>query len=136
MQVHVLLYDSGTDNEGVHSLELNGVTVVLMFENRDDAERYSGLLEAQDFPKPMVEALDREEIEVFCTNAGYEARFVQAGFVPQTNNERILLVPPEDNLDVSKWNEQELSINNNQTDKDDLLNEDLEDIRKGLEGLL
>ncbi|MCH9773046.1 MAG: DUF3110 domain-containing protein, partial [Cyanobacteria bacterium] len=54
MLVHVLLYDAGQDSEGIHSLELSGQTVVLMFENCDDAERYAGLLEAQDFPTPTV----------------------------------------------------------------------------------
>ena len=50
MRVHVLLFDAGTDSEGIHSLEIAGRTVVLLFENPDDAERYAGLLEAQDFP--------------------------------------------------------------------------------------
>ncbi len=63
MSVHVLLFDAGSENEGIHSLELNGTTVVLLFEDRDDAERYAGLLEAQDFPAPTVEALDRAEME-------------------------------------------------------------------------
>ena len=44
---------------GIHSLELAGQTVVLMFENRDDAERYAGLLEAQDFPTPLWRSLTR-----------------------------------------------------------------------------
>ena len=52
MRVHVLLFDAGTDSEGIHSLEIAGRTVVLLFENPDDAERYAGLLEAQDFPVP------------------------------------------------------------------------------------
>ena len=60
MRVHVLLFDAGTDSEGIHSLEIAGRTVVLLFENPDDAERYAGLLEAQDFPVPTVEALDRD----------------------------------------------------------------------------
>ena len=91
MLVHVLLYDAGQDSEGIHSLELSGSTVVLMFENPDDAERYAGLLEAQDFPVPSIEALDREEIEIFCRQAGYEARLVESGFVPKTDEERLLL---------------------------------------------
>lgn len=44
MPVHVLLFDAGSDQEGIHSLELNGSTVVLLFEDQDDAERYAGLL--------------------------------------------------------------------------------------------
>ena len=63
MQVHVLLFRAGEDNEGIHSLEINDTTVVLMFEEFDDAERYCGLLEAQDFPSPTVELVQREEIE-------------------------------------------------------------------------
>lgn len=105
MPVHVLLFDAGSDQEGIHSLELNGRTVVLLFEARDDAERYAGLLEAQDFPTPTVEALEREEMEAFCHEAGYEARFVPDGFLPQSAEDRLLLAPPEHNMDVSQWQE-------------------------------
>jgi hypothetical protein len=103
--VHVLLFDAGSDTEGIHSLELNGRTVVLLFEDPDDAERYAGLLEAQDFPMPSVEALEREEIERFCAEAGYEARHVPAGFLPRSDEDRLLIAPPEQNLDVSHWRE-------------------------------
>jgi len=73
MLVHVLLYEAGTESEGIHSLELKGRTVILMFQNRDDAERYCGLLEAQDFPTPSVEELTRVDIESFCVEAGYDS---------------------------------------------------------------
>jgi hypothetical protein len=104
--VHVLLFDAGGDQEGIHSLELGGRTVVLLFEDPDDAERYAGLLEAQDFPVPSVEALDRRELEQFCSEAGYEARFVPAGFHPRSEEDRLLIAPPERNMDVSTWQEQ------------------------------
>jgi hypothetical protein len=106
MPVHVLLFDAGSENEGIHSLELNGITVVLLFEDRDDAERYAGLLEAQDFPTPTVEALDREEMELFCAESGYQARLVPSGFLPQSAEDRLLIAPPEANMDVSSWQEQ------------------------------
>ncbi|MFQ6537096.1 MULTISPECIES: DUF3110 domain-containing protein [Aphanothece] len=106
MPVHVLLFDPGTDQEGIHSLEIGGRTVVLLFEARDDAERYAGLLEAQDFPVPTVEALDREEMEAFCRQSGYEARFVPVGFLPQTPEERLLIAPPERNMDVEHWQDE------------------------------
>jgi hypothetical protein len=105
MPVHVLLFDAGTDQEGIHSLEINGRTLVLLFEERDDAERYAGLLEAQDFPVPSVEALDRREMELFCEQAGYEARLVPAGFLPETAEDRLLIAPPERNMDVADWQE-------------------------------
>lgn len=106
MPVHVLLFEAGTDNEGIHSLELNGRTVVLLFEERDDAERYAGLLEAQDFPVPSVEAIEREEMELFCGQAGYEARFVPSGFLPSSAEERLLIAPPERNMDLTHWREE------------------------------
>ena len=105
--MHVLLFDPGSDQEGIHSLELGGRTVVLLFEYPDDAERYAGLLEAQDFPVPCVEALDREELEHFCAEAGYEARFVPAGFLPNSEEERLLIAPPERNMDVTTWKEEQ-----------------------------
>ena len=141
MSVHVLLFDAGSDNEGIHSLELNGTTVVLLFEDRDDAERYAGLLEAQDFPAPTVEALDRTEMEEFCSNAGYEARFVPAGFLPQTAEERLLIAPPERNMDVTTWREQEEPAAAKPEPKPEPEpissgNAELEDFRRRLEGLL
>ena len=104
--MHVLLFDAGSDTEGIHSLELNGRTVVLLFEDPDDAERYAGLQEAQDFPTPTVETLEREEIERFCVEAGYEARHVPAGFLPRSDEDRLLIAPPEQNMDVSLWRDQ------------------------------
>ena len=138
MSVHVLLFDAGSENEGIHSLEHNGTTVVLLFEDLDDAERYAGLLEAQDFPAPTVEALDRREMEEFCTSAGYEARFVPAGFLPQTAEERLLIAPPERNMDVSSWRDQELADADAAPEPDSISsgNAELEDFRRRLEGLL
>jgi hypothetical protein len=128
--VHVLLFDAGSDTEGIHSLELNGRTVVLLFEDPDDAERYAGLLEAQDFPMPSVEALEREEIERFCAEAGYEARHVPAGFLPRSDEDRLLIAPPEQNLDVSHW--RELAEAGAAEGRDP----ELEAFRRRLEGLL
>ena len=91
----MLLFDSGSEVEGIHTLELNGRTVVLMFEEEDDALRYAGLLAAQDFPEATPEAISREEIELFCGQAGYEAQTVPSGFMPGTAEERLMLAPPE-----------------------------------------
>ncbi len=142
MPVHVLLFDAGSENEGIHSLELNGTTVVLLFEDRDDAERYAGLLEAQDFPTPSVEALDREEMELFCAESGYQARLVPSGFLPQSAEDRLLIAPPEANMDVSSWQEQaDASREGDQRPKipqEPLSSGDpeLESFRRRLEGLL
>ena len=133
MLVHVLLYDAGQDSEGIHSLELSGTTVVLMFENSDDAERYAGLLEAQDFPTPTVEALDQHEVELFCTEAGYEARLVETGFVPKTEDDRLMLAPPSSNRDVSNWQTEDQSVDSVQPSSS---SDGLDDVRRRLEDLL
>ena len=133
MLVHVLLYDAGQDSEGIHSLELSGQTVVLMFENCDDAERYAGLLEAQDFPTPTVEALDQHEVELFCKEAGYEARLVESGFVPTTDDERLMLAPPSSNRDVSNWQNEDQPVDRGPSSS---ASDGLDDVRRRLEGLL
>ena len=147
MRVHVLLFDAGTDSEGIHSLEIAGRTVVLMFENPDDAERYAGLLEAQDFPVPTVEALDREDVDLFCREAGYEARLIESGFVPNNDEERLFMAPPQSNRDVSNWKDDAVSddaMGQQQTaeparqglETEPSSNPELDELRRRLEGLL
>ena len=130
MLVHVLLYEAGTQSEGIHSLELKGKTVILMFQDSDDAQRYCGLLEAQDFPTPSVEKLSKLDIEAFCFDAGYEARFVEKGFIPSTDEERLMISPPIANLEARNWHDQDNKNNKSST------NDQLENIKKRLENLL
>ena len=147
MRVHVLLFDAGTDSEGIHSLEIAGRTVVLLFENPDDAERYAGLLEAQDFPVPTVEALDREDINLFCSEAGYEARLIESGFVPSNDEERLFMAPPQSNRDVSNWKDDAVSDDGaaeqqaaeptrQGLETEPESNPELDELRRRLEGLL
>tara|TARA_B100000925_G_scaffold155601_1_gene116756 strand:+ start:509 stop:883 length:375 start_codon:yes stop_codon:yes gene_type:complete len=124
MKIFVLLYNPNSDNEGIHSIELKGRTIVLMFEEKDDAERYVGLLEAQDFPTPSVEMVDLEEIKDFCNRCDYETRVVTKGFVPKTLEDRLLITPPQKNLEVNKWEDKKNNEN------------DLKVIRENLEKLL
>ena len=131
MIVNVLLYQTGEDNEGIHSLEIKGKTIVLMFEDIDDAERYCGLLEAQDFPRPSVEQVNKSEIEDFCTQSGYETRLVEKGFIPRSQEDLLFISPPQSNLDVSNWDNSQRNIQENSIE-----NDNLEDLRKKLEDLL
>ena len=112
MNIFVLLYNSGTDKEGIHSIELKGRTIVLMFEDKDDATRYCGLLEAQDFPLPTVEMINIEEIKDFCINSNYEYKLVEKNFVPKTAEDRLLISPPQKNLEIEDW-ERDKNINEN-----------------------
>ena len=104
MKIFVLLYNSNSENEGIHSIEYKGKTIVLMFEEKDDAERYCGLLEAQDFPVPTVEQIEINEIKEFCKQCDYETRLVERNFIPKTEEDRLLLTPPQKNIDMDNWN--------------------------------
>ena len=126
MNIFVLLYNSGTEKEGIHSIELKGRTIVLMFEEKDDAQRYCGLLEAQDFPLPSVEIINIEEIRDFCIKLGYECKLVEKNFVPTTAEDRLLISPPPKNIDVENWIHHDSKNNNN----------DLNSIKENLEKLL
>ncbi|XGV95484.1 MAG: DUF3110 domain-containing protein [Leptolyngbya sp. BL-A-14] len=134
MQVFVLLFNAGTENEGIHTIQIGDRNMVLLFEQEDDATRYSLLLEAQDFPTPTVEAMEQAEIEEFCEAAGYEGQFVPAGFVPKTDAERLLLAPPETNLEETDWqlDAQPEALPDAALESE----EELERIRRKLEGLL
>ena len=126
MNIFVLLYNSGTDKEGIHSIELKGRTIVLMFEDKDDAIRYCGLLEAQDFPLPTVEMINIDEIRNFCIKLDYECKLVEKNFVPKTPEDRLLISPPPKNLELKDWND----------GNDKLDNIDLNSIKENLEKLL
>ena len=126
MNIFVLLYNFGKENEGIHSIELKGRTIVLMFEEKDDAERYCGLLEAQDFPIPSVEMITEDEIRDFCTKLDYECKLVEKNFVPKTAEERLLISPPQKNLEVEDW----VADNNNKEKYD------INTIKENLEKLL
>ena len=123
MNIFVLLYNSGTDKEGIHSIELKGRTIVLMFEDKDDAIRYCGLLQAQDFPSPTVEMIDMEEIKEFCNKLDYEFKLVEKNFIPKTAEDRLLITPPQKNLEVDEWGDE---TNNNEKIDINTIKENLE----------
>jgi len=112
MNIFVLLYNIGTEKEGIHSIELKGRTIVLMFEEKDDADRYCGLLEAQDFPSPSVEMISIDEIRDFCAKLDYECKLVEKDFVPKTAEDRLLISPPPKNIEVENWNDDETKEGN------------------------
>jgi hypothetical protein len=124
-RIFVLLINAGTENEGIHTLQMGGRNKVLMFESEDDAMRYALMLEAQDFPAPSVEAFGSDEIEEFCREAGYDCELVETGR---------LELPPENNVERTDW---QLESQEPETaDAADLSDSDLEAIRRRLEGLL
>lgn len=124
MLVHILLFNAGTDNEGIHTVQMGDRNIILMFKEEDDAQRYAGLLEAQDFPEPKVEPIDSEEVEQFCRQANYDWKIVEPGQ---------LEIPPEknvENLNELNWEEE------TSPEDESMPNDELDRIRRQLEGLL
>ena len=132
MRVFVVLFNARTENEGIHSLKVGDRNIVLMFEDEDDAIRFGGLLEAQDFPPCSVEGFDSEEIEEFCRGAGYEAKHVQTG---------TLVMPPAQNLETTDWDpdarpEERVQPAESSSSAQDMSQKELDRIRQQLEKLL
>lgn len=127
MQVWVLLFNANTDNEGIYTLEIEGNNIVIAFEQEDDAIRYAGLLEAQDFLSPTVESINSEDLEAFCREADYELNIVPT---------EGLLVPPEKNVDKTDWSK---DLEKDQSEpEDEIIVEDpvIAMMRRRLENLL
>jgi hypothetical protein len=129
MRVYVLLFNVGTDNEGIHTIKLRQPDteddyqdVVLAFEEEDDATRFALLLEAQDFPEAAVEGIDQEELEEFCEGANLVLQYVTEG---------MLAVPPMSNVDTTDWREEGAPEPEAEPEMPDL-----EAIKRRLEGLL
>lgn len=126
MLVYILLFNAGTDNEGIHTVQMGDRNTILMFKEEDDALRYAGLLEAQDFPQAKVEAIDSEEVEQFCRQADYDSKIVEPGQ---------LEIPPERNVEDFSW-EEESKQQEAAPEAESMPNDELDRIRRQLEGLL
>ncbi len=126
MLVHILLFNAGTDNEGIHTVQMGDRNTILMFQDEDDAIRYAGLLEAQDFPEATVEAIDSDEVEQFCHQADYDWKIVESGQ---------LEIPPEKNVEELSW-EEENQAATSAPEAESMANDELDRIRRQLEGLL
>ncbi|MBW4468000.1 MAG: DUF3110 domain-containing protein [Pegethrix bostrychoides GSE-TBD4-15B] len=128
MQVFVLLFNARTENEGIHTLKVEGRDLVLMFESEEDATRYALLLEAQDFTNPTVERFDQAEIEEFCESGSYECKLVPEG---------TLAIPPETNVEETDWSPEGQPKEQPQPDQSGEFSEtELDQMRRKLEGLL
>jgi len=68
-----ILAVTGKEKEGAYAIDNdNDKRMVYMFLDKDDAVRYAGLLEADDFPDmSVVEVSDQEIIEA-CVKHGHE----------------------------------------------------------------
>eukprot|EP00639_Heterosigma_akashiwo_P028559 CAMPEP_0194680692 /NCGR_PEP_ID=MMETSP0295-20121207/11604_1 /TAXON_ID=39354 /ORGANISM="Heterosigma akashiwo, Strain CCMP2393" /LENGTH=334 /DNA_ID=CAMNT_0039566465 /DNA_START=8 /DNA_END=1013 /DNA_ORIENTATION=- len=85
----ILLYNVGTDNEGIYTLSIGEENIALGWENKLEAQKYAMMLKAQDFFVPTPEMIPTEEMVIFCkdSNCLFEV-------VPKGSN----LTPPEANV--------------------------------------
>jgi hypothetical protein len=136
MRVFVLIFNPGTDNEGIHTIRVGQRNKILMFESEDDATRFAVMLEAQDFPAPVVEEMDAEGIKNFCENYDYDWELI-----PENGD---LVIPPELNVDETDWQQEEdndtderfFSPSAEEETESELSASELDSIRRKLEGLL
>jgi hypothetical protein len=135
MRVFVLIFNPGTDNEGIHTIRVGERNKILMFESEDDATRFAVMLEAQDFPAPVVEGMDAEDIQAFCDNYDYDWELI-----PENGD---LVVPPELNVEETDWQIEDENETNGgyfspsgEETEPELSDSELDSIRRKLEGLL
>ena len=87
--VYVLLYNAGTDNEGIHTISSQEKETILLFESSADATNFARQLGEHNFPVPSVEILETKTIISFCEEMGYDWEFVPEGAnrTPPVNSE-------------------------------------------------
>lgn len=129
MRVYILLFNAGTSNEGIHTIQIRDRQKILMFQEEDDATRFALMLEAQDFPEPTVEEIDSEEVKAFCEKADYDSELIEPGQ---------LTLPPEKNVEQTDWEkEADKSLDaSSESESTSMAESELDRIRKQLEGLL
>lgn len=80
----------GKEEEGAYAIaNKDGARILLMFEEEDDALRYAGLLEADDFASLVAVEVDTNGMIEMCERTGYEYTIVS----PEE-----LIIPPSTNL--------------------------------------
>jgi len=122
-----LVFNARTDNEGIYARRRgeDGADMILTFEERDDAERYAGQLEAQDFPEATPVEMDMRMLFEFCDEGGHDVGLVRAGS---------LVVPPKANVPKFDWSPGESAEGS--APPEDMTADELEQRRRALEALL
>ena len=89
-----ILTIKGQEEEGAYAVaDLDGERALYMFEEEDDAERYAGLLEAEDYP-PMTVVEVEDELAIKTCNV-YNYRYVII-------SEDDFVIPPRENDFIQK----------------------------------
>ena len=84
-----LITIAGKEEEGAYSVhDEDGEKALYLFEEEDDAERYAGLLEADDYPEMAVIEVDDEVAISMCNMYNYRYVIITADD---------FVIPPRDN---------------------------------------
>ena len=86
--VYILVYNQGSDNEGIHVITHGDKDTVLLFERHSEAHDFSLRLEEQNFPIPTIEEIEVDSIIVFCRKTQHDWEFVPSGMekLPPSRN--------------------------------------------------
>ena len=96
---YCVLFNPDTDSEGIHTVNLNGIDILLAFVSRMDCSRFALSLEAQGFYTPVATELAFTDIEQFVESSkGVEYQIVPEGTV---------LTPPENNVEDIEFEQKE-----------------------------
>jgi hypothetical protein len=98
--VYVVIFNEGTENEGVYTLQSKaepGKNYLLTFDDKDDADRFAGFLEGEGMEgmdgsessacgKPLM--WDTQMIKEYCNSCAYAVTHVPVGvmFTPPRSN--------------------------------------------------
>jgi hypothetical protein len=80
----------GKENEGAYAISnSNNDRILLLFSEVEDAERFAGLLEADDFPQLVSVEVDDESMIEMCEETGYLYTIVSPDelIIPPSHND-------------------------------------------------
>ena len=79
----------GKEDEGAYAMaNSRGDRILLMFEEEDDADRYIGMLEADDFAALVAIEVDADVMIDMCEHTGYEFMIISPDelVIPPSHN--------------------------------------------------
>ncbi|KAJ1640299.1 hypothetical protein T492DRAFT_931434 [Pavlovales sp. CCMP2436] len=91
---YVLLFNEGSNNEGIYSVASDDINVVLAWETEADAMNYGEKLVAQNMPQPTPKLFPMSDINEFVSEAGLHVGVVRDGMD---------YTPPSRTVDKFDW---------------------------------
>tara|TARA_Y100001938_G_C8046966_1_gene409475 strand:+ start:743 stop:1015 length:273 start_codon:yes stop_codon:yes gene_type:complete len=87
-----ILTVSGKEKEGAYSVEdENGIRILYMFEEEDDATRYAMMLEEEDYPEMNILEIDDDLMIKTCELHGYNYTIITSDDI---------VIPPDRKYDI------------------------------------